>query len=64
MGDVSEAVPLDKWRYARCTQSAEPSIIDITSPVPLQLGMRASPAGSDWSIAAARISKRRLRRDR
>ena len=26
MGDVSEAVPLDKWRYARCTHSAEPGI--------------------------------------
>ena len=24
--------PAGKWRYARCTRSAEPSIIDITFP--------------------------------
>ena len=32
MGDVSRAVCLDKRRYARCTCSAEPDIIDITPP--------------------------------
>ena len=32
VGDVSRAVCLDKRRYARCTCSAEPDIIDITPP--------------------------------
>ena len=49
VGEVSRAVPLDKWRYARCTHSAEPSIIDIISPQQQQrvlfLGLLAAAVG-------------------